>query len=260
MTRKKANPQKRPNQLNQRAVNADLTQGSDEWFKARRGKLTASRIGKIMPGKRGAYLKPREQLMDEMFVELLGDNVEKEKTPHQLQRMFDWGNNNESGARIAYQVNTGKLVREVGLWDHPAKLDDNDEEVFPYCHLAASPDGILVLEPVGLEIKCPWGNKNHDLLLDLVEQGVPTEDPAFVERISEDYRWQMVLQMECAELERVDFVSFDPRRPERERVIIVPFQRPEGFSKMYVEAEKFLNELHKRVQQRKDFRNEHTKI
>ena len=241
--------EKRPNQLNHRAVNKDLAQGSDEWFKARRGKLTASRIGKIMPGKRGSYPVKREQLMDEMFAELLGDDVEAKDIPYTLQQMFDWGNNNEAGARIAYMVETGKLVREVGLWDHP-------NENFPYCHMAASPDGILVLEPVGIEIKCPWGKKNHDKLLELVEQGVPTEDPGYIPRISEDYRWQMFLQMECVELESVDFVSFDPRRPEREQIIVIPFQRDqELIDKMYEEAEKFLMELHQRVQQRQEFRN-----
>ena len=242
-------PQKRPNRPNHRAVNAKLTQGSKEWFAARKGKLTASRIGKLMPGKRGSYSVKREQLMDEMFAELLGDDVGEKDVPYALQQMFDWGNNNEAGARIAYMVETGKLVREVGLWDHP-------NEDFPYCHMAASPDGILVLEPVGLEIKCPWGTKNHDKLLELVEQGVPTEDPGYIPRISDDYRWQMFLQMECVEVDRVDFVSFDPRRPERERVIIIPFQRDQLLiDEMYDEAEIFLNQLHKRVQQRKEFRN-----
>ncbi len=241
--------EKRPNQPRERAVNKALAQGSPEWFESRKGKLTASRIGKIIPGKRGSYLAPRADLMDEMFYEILGEDVEAKDIPYTLQQAFDWGNNNEPKARFAYQLETGKLVREVGLFDHPKKN-------FPYRHLAASPDGVLVLDPIGLEIKCPWGKKNHDKLLELVEQGMPTDDPAYIPRISENYRWQMLLQMECVELESVDFVSFDPRRQEREQIIVIPFQRDqELIDKMYEEAEKFLTELHLRVQRRKEFRN-----
>lgn len=241
--------EKRPNQPHERAVNKALTQGSPEWFASRKGKLTASRIGEIMPGKRGAYSVKREQLSDEMFDEILGEDVEAKDIPYTLQQAFDWGNNTEPKARFAYQLETGKLVREVGLFDHP-------NENFPYRHLAASPDGVLVMDPIGLEIKCPWGRKNHDKLLELVVQGVPTEDPGYIARISEDYRWQMFLQMECVELESVDFVSFDPRRHEREQIIVIPFQRDQGLiDKMYEEAEKFLMELHQRVQQRQEFRN-----
>ena len=59
--------------------------------------------------------------MDEMFYEILGEEVEAKDIPYTLQQAFDWGNNNEPKARFAYQLETGKLVREVGLFDHPKK-------------------------------------------------------------------------------------------------------------------------------------------
>ena len=49
-----------------------MQQLSDEWFLARRGKLTASRVGEIMPGKRGAYLKARGDLLSELVNQRLG--------------------------------------------------------------------------------------------------------------------------------------------------------------------------------------------
>ena len=49
----------------------ELPQRSDEWFTARIGRLTASRIGMIMPGKRVAYFSSRADLMDEMRDEIL---------------------------------------------------------------------------------------------------------------------------------------------------------------------------------------------
>ncbi len=112
-----------------------MKQLSPEWFEARKGKLTASRVGMIMPGKRGKPLKAREDLMGELINEILGIRNEKPGENHFAQTAMDWGTKNEPNARAAYEIKTGDLVKELGLIDHPT-LEG----------MAASPDGQLLLK------------------------------------------------------------------------------------------------------------------
>ena len=225
----------------------ELPQRSDEWFTARIGRLTASRIGMIMPGKRVAYLSSRADLMDEMRDEILHEkrDVGDAKFPFAVIQAMKWGNDNEDAARAAYELETGNLVEEVGLY-----LDPQNSRI------AASPDGLLMGEPIGLEIKCPFGKKKHDALVSLLEDDVPRDDPKFIQAIDSGYRWQMLCQMECMGVDRVDFVSFDPRRHEAERIIIVPFQRDQVLiDQMIEEADIFLKELDIQVEKRRKLRN-----
>jgi hypothetical protein len=110
-----------------------------------------------------------------------------------------WGTEHEGDAKIAYQVETGLLVTEVGAIDHPT---------IPWT--AASPDGVLD-DPEGLlEIKCPQ-TKTH---LSYLRAGIP---PA-------DYVKQMGWQIACSGRKWVDFCSFDPRLPEDLQLFVVRFE------------------------------------
>tara|TARA_R110000765_G_scaffold293696_1_gene389028 strand:+ start:793 stop:1539 length:747 start_codon:yes stop_codon:yes gene_type:complete len=228
-----------------------LEQLSDAWFAARIGRLTASQIGKIIPGKRGGYLKDRETLMDEMMEETLNEgkkksDVEKKHFPSIVVKAMAHGTAHEGGARVAYELETGNLVEEVGLY-----LDPQNKRI------GASPDGLLMGEPIGLEIKCPYGAEKHNKIINLVADEVPIDDPAFVEAIDPMYRWQMLCQMECMEVDQVDFVSYDPRREsEAERLFIIPFHYDEILiAKMLEEADIFLKELDIQVEKRRKLRN-----
>ncbi len=108
----------------------DLPQRSEEWFAARRGKVTASLAGAILgvdphKGQLAAY-------NEIMGISHNGDN-----------KHMAWGREFEGQARIAYEAESGNLVTETGLWSH-------DE--LPW--LAASPDGLIGDDGL-VEIKCP---------------------------------------------------------------------------------------------------------
>jgi hypothetical protein len=216
-----------------------MEQLSPEWFDARKGKLTASRIWQIMPGKRGPYLKGRDDLMSELRDQILGDVGEEPDVPATQRIAMDHGIQNEGKARSMYEVVSGNLVEEVGFYLH-SEING----------MGASPDGKLILEDRLIEIKCPFGRRHSDLL-ELKAEGLSTDDPKWVQAIDEKYRWQMCCQMECfpGDIEGVDFVSFDPRKKPGRQIIIISFQRnQELIDNMLDEANKFLTELHIKVQ------------
>lgn len=157
-----------------------MIQGSEEWFAARMGKVTASRVSDILPGKSGKYLKSRDDYKNELLVErLTGESKERYQSKPMLR-----GIEVEPMARAAYEAITGRLVEEVGSVDHPIIKN-----------LSASPDGIAGKR--GLEIKCPNSGTHFALLLG--------------GEIDPGYNIQMHIGMMCTGLDFWDYVDYDPR-------------------------------------------------
>ena len=175
-------------------------QHSPEWYAARLGMLTASKItAAITKRKRGdgdlaARKRLKLTLLAEMATDLTPDNY--------VSPAMEWGIENEPRARAEYEIRTGSSVEPVGLLLHPE-----------YKWAAASPDGYIA--PNGLlEIKCPDTATHFEYL----EGGV----------VPEEYRDQIDWQMACAgpEIEWTDFVSFDPRvKKDDLKIFIVRRQR-----------------------------------
>lgn len=158
-----------------------MIQRSDEWFLARCGKITASRISDIMPNSKGGYYASRKNYIAQLVCERLTGSVEESFSNKAMQ----WGTDKEPEARAAYEVLTGDLVREVGFIDHP-----------DIAMSGASPDG-LVGENGLIEIKCP----NTATHLQTLITG----------KIDKKYIYQMLWQMLCTKRSWCDFVSYDPR-------------------------------------------------
>jgi putative phage-type endonuclease len=170
-----------------------MQQHSDEWFKARLGKITASQMANIQKSRKAG----RANYMADKIVELLTDSkIEGFTSP-----AMEWGTEQEANARIAYQAKTGAWVEEVGFMVHP----DNDR-------MGASPDG-LVDDDGCMEIKCPNTATHIDTILN--------------EKIKLDYVWQMNTVMAVFDKKWCDFVSFDPRLPEPHNLYIKRFFRDE---------------------------------
>lgn len=164
----------------------EANQGTASWFADRLGKATASRIKDATAKGRGGknWAASRANYKAELVTERL---TGKPYEGFQQTAAMAWGTEQEKYARSAYEDRTGELVKEVGFIDHPTiKLS------------GASPDGLVGTG--GIEIKAP-NTKTH--IETLMAQRIPTQ-----------YEKQMFWQMACAELEWVDFVSFDPRLPE----------------------------------------------
>src|SRR5690606_37483111 len=122
---------------------ADIFQGeamkqrTDEWNKARVGRITASRVGAILGL---APYQTREGVMREMVREYHGAPSEA-----QSNIATDYGTNHEDGALIDYRLETGTNPEIVGFIT---------KEDWAGC----SPDG-LIGDHAGLEIKCPFGKR-----------------------------------------------------------------------------------------------------
>jgi putative phage-type endonuclease len=191
-----------------------MEQGTEEWFKARLGKVTASRVADVIAKTKSGYSTSRDNYMAQLICErLTGQQGESFSNA-----AMAWGSETEPLARSAYENARGLLVTEVGFVNHP-----NIEMA------GASPDGLV--ETLGmLEIKCPNTATHIDTLLSLA---VPTK-----------YNTQMQWQMRCCERKWCDFVSFDPRLPQDLQLFI----KRVDFDSVYVamlekEVNSFLEEL-----------------
>ena len=114
-----------------------MEQRTDEWFAARRGRITASAAGAILGNSPFA---DRDDVMRRMVREWHG--AESEFTGNVAT---EYGTYHEAGALVEYQMETGNEVEHVGFLTR-------DEWA------GCSPDGLVGLVG-GLEIKCPFSKR-----------------------------------------------------------------------------------------------------
>lgn len=129
-------------------VSSQLT---DEWFAARIGKISASIAA-------GCLALHPHMSRAEAWRTALGTNKKVDN------RHVRWGSEFEPVARAAYEIQSGNLVMETGLWQHPV-----------HDWLIASPDGLIGNDEI-LEVKCVGT--------------LPTAVPIY-------HRIQMLVQMLC---------------------------------------------------------------
>ena len=195
-----------------------MEQRTTEWFEARLGKVTASRIGDVMAKTKTGYAATRANYMAQLVVERLTKRKEESYTNAAMQ----WGVDNEPLARSAYEVANNVLVQEVGFIDHP-EINMS----------GASPDG-LVGDDGMLEIKCPNTATHIETLLNVT--------------IDTKYQYQMLWQMRCTGRKWCDFVSFDPRMPEELQLKVIRVEFDQGtIDQIESEVKGFLFEVDKKV-------------
>ena len=192
-----------------------MDQHSSEWFSARLGKVTASKVKDVMAkGRGGAPSSTRQNYMMQLLCERLTGKREEGFTSSAMAR----GTELEPVARSAYEIDKGVMTSETGLILHP-KIEG----------FGASPDG-LVGERGMLEIKCP----NTATHVFTMQSG--KHDP--------QYEWQMFAQLACADRDWVDFVSFDDRLPDELQYACFRLERDEArIRQMETEIKLFLEEL-----------------
>lgn len=192
-----------------------MDQRSDDWFAARLGRVTASKVKDVMAkGRGGAHSATRQNYMMQLLCERLTGKREEGFTSAAMQR----GTDLEPVARSAYEVDKAVMTVETGMILHP-RIDD----------FGASPDG-LVGDSGMLEIKCP----NTAQHIAVLQSGAHDST----------YDWQMLAQMACADRDWVDFVSFDDRLPEELQYACFRFERDEArIRQMETEIKLFLEEL-----------------
>ena len=191
-----------------------MEQRTDEWYEARLGKVTASRVADIVAKTKSGYSTSRESYMNELLCERL---TGKRTILFQTAAMA-WGTNTELMAVLAYEAKTGNLVEGVGFVPHPTIESSG-----------ASPDGLVDHDGL-IEIKCP----NTSTHLDTVLASIP---PA-------KYVTQMQWQMACTGRQWCDFISYDPRLPEKMQIFIQRVPRDDTMiANLEKEVNLFLKEM-----------------
>ena len=190
-----------------------MEQRTEAWHLARCGKVTGSRIADVVARTISGYAASRENLKATLIVERLTQKPSETFT----NAAMEWGTQQEPIARAAYAARTGQLVDEVGFINHPTIE-----------WAGASPDGVIGNALV--EFKCPNTATHLEYVLS--------------KQIPQKYVYQMQFQMAVTGAESCDFVSFDPRLPERYQMLILPVKRDNTLILMLEdETRKFLMEL-----------------
>lgn len=196
----------------------DVAQGSTEWFAARLGKVTASRVADVIARTKTGYGASRANYMAELICERLTGAAAERFT----NAAMAWGTEREPEARELYEFQHDAEVTQVGFVAHPR-----------IAMSGASPDG-LVGDDGMVEIKCP----NTATHLETLEgQAAPAK-----------YVTQMLWQMACTGRAWCDFVSFDPRLPAHMRLFVKRVHRDGArIAELEAEVGDFLSELNAKI-------------
>ena len=196
-----------------------MEQRTNDWFKARLGKVTASRISDVMAKTKSGYSTSRQNYMAQLICERLTQLPPETYSNSAMQRGVEL----EPFARQYYELENVCRVVEVGFIPHPTIENSG-----------ASPDG-LVNDDGLIEIKCP----NTWTHLEFMQSLIPKRE----------YILQMQWQMICTVRQWCDFVSYDDRLPDNLSFKCVRIYHDEVLAKE-IEAEviKFLQELNDRVE------------
>jgi len=195
-----------------------VEQGTPEWFAARLGNVTASRVADVIAKTKSGYSASRDNYMAQLICERMTNTVAESYSNAAMQ----WGTETEPLARAAYESHADVLVDQVGYVAHPAIR-----------RAGASPDGLVGADGL-LEIKCPNTATHIETLL---SDTVPTK-----------YITQMQWQMACTGRQWCDFVSFDPRLPDGLQLFVKRVDAStEYITTLEEEVEKFLYELDNKI-------------
>jgi putative phage-type endonuclease len=197
----------------------EIEQRTEEWFAARLGKVTASRVADLVGKTKTGYSATRDNYMAQLVVERLTQTKAESYTNAAMQ----WGTDQEPFARAAYEAAQGVMVEEVGFVHHPTIE-----------WAGASPDG-LVGDDGLVEIKCP---NTATMIETLLSQKVPGK-----------YFIQMQFQLACTGRKWCDYVSFDPRMPAKAQMFVRRVDRDDEYiAHLEEEIAKFLVEVESQVQ------------
>ncbi len=167
-------------------MDVEAIAGTSNWFAARRGVLTASKIADALAVLKNG--KPSESRKKLMF-DLLAERMTGIAVDHYVTPAMQWGIDQQQHAIAAYEAETGELVGPEVFVLHPS-ID----------WFGATPDGLVGHHGL-IEVKCPTTPK----YLAWIAAG----------EVPDEHRPQMLAQLACTGRQWVDFVAFDPRVSKR---------------------------------------------
>lgn len=195
-----------------------MEQRSPEWYAARLGKVTTSRVADLMARTKTGYGASRANYMAQLIVERLTGVAADSYT----NAAMEWGTLNEPAAKAAYAFMSDAVIEEVGFLESGMIAD-----------FGASPDGLI--GPDGLiEIKCPNTATHIETLLS--------------ETIEGKYITQMQAQMSVTGRQWCVFVSYDPRMPVDMQLFSQRVHRDDAhIAQIEDEIRKFLLEMKAKI-------------
>jgi hypothetical protein len=177
----------------------EVTQGTEEWFRARLGIPTASRFADIMAVIKNGEAAARRNYRSQLVIERLTGR----RTETFVSQAMKDGTEREPFARIEIEARIGKLIAQPGFVLHDV------------LQAGASPDGMIDAD-LGVEIKCPIP-ATHFEYMSLPPGACPPE-----------YRWQVQGSMWITGAKTWLFASFNPEFPEGSRLIMRWVKRNEA--------------------------------
>lgn len=198
----------------------------EKWLVMRKGRITASDFGKLFtPGRRdmteeelearpkgpkGGLLDKRTTtptifgdvamtLIRSKIAELTSTEIDREQNGGALVKSFEWGVRYEEDATEEFKRRTGLSIIYHGL-NNPVFYEYGD-------YSGGSPDGDIINENAGLEIKCPADENVHikRLLIKSVQEFKDQEFDAYC---------QCQGNMYIMKKDWYYFASFDPRKKD----------------------------------------------
>ena len=193
------------------------SQHTNEWYSARCGNCTASRMAEAMRKlQRASGSKKAGDWHgdhDEYVRELARERITRIPAWHKVTMEMQYGVEHEDEAREAYAAFTGQEVAQTGAVIHPR-----------LSYLIASPDG-LIGETGAIEIKVPMLSTHMDNLIE--------------DKIPDQYLAQMYTVMAVCEREWIDFVSYCPKDPDDDERLMLPDELRLFVKRLYADQEKF---------------------
>ena len=182
-----------------------MEQRTDEWFKARLGKVTASRVSDVL-----AKIKSGEAAVRKNYkMQLATERLTNQKTDTYINQAMQDGIDREDTAREIYEIVRDIKVEQVGFIDHPTiKMS------------GCSPDGKIPDNGV-LEIKCPVETTHTTNLL---ERKLPS-------RYVSQVQWQIA----CTGADYANFVSYNPNFEPKLQLMYVEVERDNEYIEMLEE-------------------------
>lgn len=199
----------------------ECEQRSPEWFAARAGRATGSCAAHVMAKIKTGEAAARRDYRLQLAVERLTNRPQEGGyVSADMQRGIDL----EPAARLAYEAETGIIVRETGF------LSMTDHLVG--CSLDGDADNFKGI----VSFKCPKSATHIGYIR--------------AARLPPDYVWQATHEMWVTGAEWYDFYSYDDRLPEQLQTFYVRVERTELANELELyEAEltRFLREVESEV-------------
>ncbi|KAA1013220.1 YqaJ viral recombinase family protein [Paraburkholderia panacisoli] len=196
---------------------SEHAQGTPEWKADRAGRATGSKASAILAKVKSGEAATRADYRVQLALErLLGEPCEDEFTSRDIQN----GIEREPFARMAYEAKTGLFVQEAGFayW----------EKLMVGC----SVDGFAEQRQRKgfVEIKCPKSKTHLEYLTG--------------NRLPPVYKPQVLHNFLITNADFADFISFDPKMPEKLQLFVFRVERDDEEIRAYeAELRQFLIEV-----------------